>query len=228
MKRVWFLIISATILILTVIFAGILLCFPINRWGPRAFENVCSANMTRIAGALHAYQLDNDGKLPPAYLCDASGKPAHSWRVLLLKYLDKPLYESYRFEEPWDGPNNRGLLHKKPDVYCCLNLFLKKGKLKDPFTNYVAVVGENSAFPGKNSKMLNDVFIGTVLIAEVSDFNIHWTEPRDLDADQINRSPPSTKNFCRYLNSEDPSGPLILFGDLKYNRISFFKKAFDP
>ena len=35
----------------------------------------------------------------------------HSWRVLLLPYLDRSdLYKAYDFTEPWDGPNNRKLL----------------------------------------------------------------------------------------------------------------------
>ena len=42
----------------------------------------------------------------------------HSWRVLILPYLDRPdLYAEYRFDEPWDGPNNIKLLQTMPKTY---------------------------------------------------------------------------------------------------------------
>ena len=59
------------------------------------------------------------GCFPPAYLADAKGRPLHSWRALLLPYLDPPLAAQYRFDEPWDGPNNSLLVSRIPDVYRC-------------------------------------------------------------------------------------------------------------
>ena len=53
------------------------------------------------------------GVLPPAYVADASGRPMHSWRVLILPFLDQQsLYNQYDFREPWDGPHNIKLLDK--------------------------------------------------------------------------------------------------------------------
>ena len=47
---------------------------------------------------------------PPAFIADADGKPMHSWRVLLLPYLEQQVfYMRYRFDEPWDSPHNRSL-----------------------------------------------------------------------------------------------------------------------
>src|SRR4051812_11083639 len=64
----------------------------------------CDGQMRQIALAMRSYQADY-GCLPPAYIADAQGKPMHSWRVLLLPYLDQAgLYDAYNFGEPWDGP----------------------------------------------------------------------------------------------------------------------------
>ena len=53
---------------------------------------------------------DEHGCFPPAYVADASGRPMHSWRVLILPYLDQQqLYDQYDFSEPWNGPNNQQL-----------------------------------------------------------------------------------------------------------------------
>ena len=59
--------------------------------------------------ALQNYHQAN-GCFPPAYIADKNGKPMHSWRVLILPYLDRTiLYKAYDFTEPWDGPNNKKL-----------------------------------------------------------------------------------------------------------------------
>ena len=48
----------------------------------------CTNNLKQIAAALQAYHQAN-GCFPPAYIADKSGKPMHSWRVLILPYLDR-------------------------------------------------------------------------------------------------------------------------------------------
>src|SRR5262249_40592874 len=78
----------------------------------------CSGHFTTIAVAMDQYH-QWYGHFPPAYRTDASGKPAHSWRVLLLEFLDHELYAKYRFDEPWDGPNNRKLESRMPSYYAC-------------------------------------------------------------------------------------------------------------
>jgi hypothetical protein len=61
---------------------------------------------------------DTHKQFPPAAIFGPDGKPWHSWRVLLLPYLEQiALYDQYRFDEPWDGPNNKKLLAAMPPVY---------------------------------------------------------------------------------------------------------------
>lgn len=44
----------------------------------------------------------------------------HSWRVLILPYIgEDALYNTYKFDEPWDGPNNIKLLNQIPRLYAC-------------------------------------------------------------------------------------------------------------
>ena len=75
----------------------------------RSHRARCPNNLKQIAIALQSYH-DEYGSLPPPYVAAADGQPMHSWRVLLLPFLEcEPLYRQYRFDEPWDGPNNRKL-----------------------------------------------------------------------------------------------------------------------
>ena len=44
---------------------------------------------------------------PPAVIFGPDGKPWHSWRVLILPYLEEnELYNAYDFSQPWDSPRN--------------------------------------------------------------------------------------------------------------------------
>src|SRR6476469_182788 len=61
----------------------------------------CSNHLKQIGLALQNYH-DTFGSLPPAYLADSQGKPIHSWRVLILPFLENTtLYDRYSFDEPW-------------------------------------------------------------------------------------------------------------------------------
>jgi hypothetical protein len=85
----------------------------------RARQVQCANDLKQIAMALHCYH-QQYGMLPPAYLADATGRPMHSWRVLLLPFLEaQSLYDQYDFREPWNGPNNSKLLTKMPYFYSC-------------------------------------------------------------------------------------------------------------
>ncbi len=129
---------------------------------------------------------DQYGCLPPAYVADGDGRRMHSWRVLLLPYLDeRELYEAYNFSEPWDGPNNRKLLARRPRVYALGDDKSQQG----PLTNYLAVVGPETAWPGRTTLRYEDIRDGaaqTVLIVENVGAGVHWSEPRDLEYATMN------------------------------------------
>ena len=77
------------------------------RESPRRSQ--CRNNLKNIGLALHNYH-EAHGCFPPAFVADANGKPMHSWRVLILPYLDQgPSRKMYSFNEPRDGPNNKKL-----------------------------------------------------------------------------------------------------------------------
>ncbi len=146
-----------------------------------ARDTQCINNLKLIGLALvnyHSYY----NCFPPAYIADANGKPLHSWRVLIYPFMESSsIYSSYNLAEPWDGPNNRRLLDQYwPSCYNCPSRDAKRG-----MTSYVMIVGPKTAFPGVRTISLDDIRDGaerTIVIAEVSNVDIAWTEPRDLDA----------------------------------------------
>ncbi len=58
-------------------------------------------------------------KSPPAYTRDDEGNLMHNWTVFLLREVDyeqRFFYENYRWDEPWNGPNNSQLPQNCPSV----------------------------------------------------------------------------------------------------------------
>ncbi len=168
--------IAAVFLGVTILF---LVCAKVVRDIQEAFcrANCIGVRVTLIGTALADYQRQN-GKFPPAYLAGMDGKPAHSWRVLLLPYLGyDDLYSRYKFDEPWDGPNNRLLADEMPIEYRCPSV-----RNPGPYTNYVAVVGPETLWPGERAVSLKGIenAWATIHFVEIADSDIHWMEPRDL------------------------------------------------
>jgi len=155
-----------------------------------ACRNSCMNNMKQIALALHWYENDH-GSFPPAYITDEDGKPMHSWRVLILPHLEcQNLYDLYRFDEPWDGPNNRLLWKHMPEIYRCpgCKRSEKHGLAKYPphTTNYFAVVGPQTVLPGSKTMKFSDITDGTsqtIMFLESSESTC-WMEPKDLSYEE--------------------------------------------
>ena len=127
--------------------------------------------------ACHNYH-DVYGVFPPAYIADKDGRPLHSWRVLVLEFLDKDVYEQYDFRESWDGPHNRQLLDRMPRTY----VFPGDNPQATSTTNYLAVIGKETVWQDDRSIRIQDIFHpdNTIMIVENRGSGILWTEPRDL------------------------------------------------
>lgn len=154
----------------------------------------CCNNLKQIGFALHNYH-DRYGSFPPAYTIDASGRRLHSWRVLLLPFLEQQrLYERLRLDEPWDSPHNLGVFTSatSPDAkpvpmtiacYRCPSDPASQGE-----TNYVMIVGPHTISNGPNSVRLKDIADGpanTIAVVETYGLGIRWYEPADLRAEEI-------------------------------------------
>lgn len=141
----------------------------------------CRNNLFQIDLAIHQY-VGAHGCLPPAYIADASGKPVQSWRALIGPYLeDNSFWSKYRFDEPWDGPNNRKFASQIPDCYFCPNH--PDAKVRG-LTSYFVVTGPGTAFVQDRPTTfaaLRDGLDRTILVVESKDLAVNWLEPRDLD-----------------------------------------------
>jgi len=139
-----------------------------------------------ISLALEAYHTDY-GCFPPAYVCDESGRPMHSWRVLVLPYLgEDDLYTQYDFEQPWDGPENTKLLKRTRSPYTFCN---DSGKQSERhLTTCFAVTNSdgvwdtdisNASYDGERLPRIEDL-----LVADFEHQPVPWTALLDISTNE--------------------------------------------
>ena len=103
----------------------------------------CALKESTLVAALQAYRAEH-GTFPPAFTLSASGRPLHSWRVLILPYLGddaKALYGQIRLDESWNSSHNAAFHAQIPDVFRC-----PATDLKDCETRFSVLLGDDGFF----------------------------------------------------------------------------------
>jgi hypothetical protein len=185
-----------------------------TRSGP---PHPCRSALRTIANAMLVYH-EKYGCFPPAYIADKEGRPMHSWRVLLLPFMDaQALYDRYRFDEPWDSPHNLALAESVPvgrdKNYPVFHCPQDRDSNKSD-TSYVMVVGSQTISDGPTSTRISDFTDGltnTIVIVEMSESGIHWMEPRDLRFDGMSFKINDPEG--RGIRSKHPGGANVSAGD---------------
>jgi len=99
----------------------------------------CNNHLEQITLALHVFH-DVHNAFPPLYTVDEDGKPLHSWRVLILPYMEQQaLFEQIRLDEPWDSPHNEQFHSRIVPVYRCP---ANRNVQGDKNCCYAAIAGE--------------------------------------------------------------------------------------
>lgn len=139
----------------------------------------CHHRLLEIGLALKNYH-DVYGELPPAYTVDVDGTPLHSWRTLLLPYLDRAhLYRQIDLSKPWNAPENANVFENHAWLQC------PSANLSKHETTYLAIVTEESCLRPGQSLSFSDITDGmskTIGVIEArQDQAVPWMEPRNLD-----------------------------------------------
>ena len=173
-------IVMAVVALPIILLCGVALLLPAVQAAREAARRMqCSNNMKQIALAMHNYEAVHKS-FPPAYTVDASGQPLHSWRTLILPYMEQQaLYAQIDLTKPWNDPVNQSFNDIVIPAYVCPSTKLDPG-----FTTYVAVVDPSSVFPGSQPILIREILDGTsntLLVAETNVVNaVHWMSPQDI------------------------------------------------
>jgi len=169
------------------------LLLPATRSGREAARRMqCRNNLHQIGLALHIYH-DVYQSFPPAYTVDESGRPLHSWRTLILPFLDQaPLYESIDLSKPWDDPANAAALSRMPHAYRCPSTDVPPDQI-----TYLGLVSPTACFLPTEGRRLSEITRDpseTLMVIEVSpDAAVPWMAPRDTDGRFVLKFGPETK-----------------------------------
>jgi hypothetical protein len=191
----------------------------------------CNNNLKQIMLAMHNY-CDKYGRFPPAYTVDRTGRPVHTWRVLLLPFLGQGrLYQRLRLDEPYDSPHNQAVfdsiqaghdgVRSMPRVFRCP---VDKENRTD--TNYVMIVGPRTISNGSNSVGFKDITDGTsntIAVVETYGLGIRWYEPRDLRADEMSFRINDPEHYS--IASRHPGGANVAVADVS---VRFLPEDADP
>lgn len=143
-------------------------------------------NFKQLGLAFHNYH-DTFTAMPPvggAKLGENGDpdNPGLSWRVHLLPYIDQaPMYNEFKFDEPWDSDHNKALIERMPDI------FKVKGIEEPGKTSVHVFVGKGAPFADFVAPKLRDFTDGVsnvLLVVEAGpDTAEIWTKPGGLDFD---------------------------------------------
>ncbi|BBO33250.1 DUF1559 domain-containing protein [Lacipirellula parvula] len=148
-----------------------------------ARRNSCRNNLKQIGLGLQMYA-NVHGHYPPAYTTDAEGNRLHSWRTLIVPYMeDWEGYRSIDFTKPWNDPANAKAANAVMECYQCPSVAFDDPK--SPLTTYLAVVTPESAIRAANSRTpdeLEKVAANALLVIDAPKENaVHWMSPEDVD-----------------------------------------------
>lgn len=161
----------------------VLLMLPAVR-SPReaARRTQCKNNLKQISLALLNYA-DDYGAFPPAFTVDSDGKQLHSWRTLILPYLEqRSLYDSIDLSKPWNHVDNKSA--RETEIWC---FSCPSADLSPHHTTYFGVVGEEFTLHPDRPRAIKEFTGGTtnaLMVVEVSPENsVHWMMPEQAGAD---------------------------------------------
>lgn len=182
------------LVMLAVVMLLIALILPLSRSGGRAAVRraQCNNNLKQIALAISNYRQEHKA-LPPAYTVDAQGRPLHSWRTLILPYLEMgPLYRKIDLSKPWDDPANAEARETSLVVFQC-----PEAAGPPNTTTYLAIVAPGGGFIPDRPRPLEDItdsHASTLLVIEAGEESaVPWMAPTDADEALVMGIGPKTK-----------------------------------
>lgn len=184
---------SGILTILAILVILIAFMLPATRSAGQAARRAqCTNNLKQIALALHNYERQY-GTLPPAYTVDANGRPLHSWRTLILPYLDlEPLYRMIDLSRPWDDPANTGARESSVTAFHCPAL-----EGNSAATTYLAIAAPGGCFLPDRPRPLAEITDSresTLMVIEAGEENaVPWMAPVDADESLVLGIGPTTK-----------------------------------
>ncbi|MFO0941188.1 MAG: DUF1559 domain-containing protein [Pirellulales bacterium] len=115
--------------------------------------------------------------LPRSANRHTKNQPPHSWRVAILPLIGQAdLYRAYKFDQPWDSPENMRVAAKMPEVFRT-----SKSSSKNS-TAFQILVGDGAYDSSSTPPTMFEITDGTsnTLAIIESNTEVVWTKPEDV------------------------------------------------
>jgi prepilin-type processing-associated H-X9-DG protein len=167
----------------------------------------CKRNLRQISMALHHYAVANHGEFPPACTVDSAGRPLHSWRTLILPYLERrDIYERIDLTKPWNHPANSAIFSVPVRTFQCPSSDTPTNR-----TTYLAVVTPNSFLRATESRHIGKGegnWGSAIMVIDVDASQaVPWMSPQDADEQMV----------LETANPAHPDGTNVAFVDGSIN-----------
>jgi hypothetical protein len=165
-------------------------------------EGACYSSLNNIALALDGYR-ETHGRLPPPFEVDQDEKRKHSWRALILPWLqpsNDPTTDHYNLGERWDGVRNISLSHNVPGWLRC-----PSERSENPLGSPFVMVNDFGDTP------IDQIPKNAILVLETRGVNRDWANPHDL----IEISPQVDLGV-----TDHPGGRGVILGNLSVSRVN--------
>jgi prepilin-type N-terminal cleavage/methylation domain-containing protein len=178
-----------------------------------ARRNQCMNQLKQTGFALQHYA-EVHRALPPAHTTDPDGNSLHSWRTLILPFIEEQqLYDSIDLAKSWDDPVNSNAMKAEMFVYQC-----PSATIEGNLTTYLAVVTPNSCFratePRSLSEISDDPSETLLAIDAHATHSVAWMSPVDADEEIVMGKAKGKPS------SHHPNGMLGLFVDSSVQLLS--------
>ncbi|MDP1563032.1 MAG: DUF1559 domain-containing protein, partial [Pirellulaceae bacterium] len=156
----------------------------------------CQNNLYQIQMAIENYR-EQYGQPPPLFTVDEQGRPLHSWRTLLLPFLEhQELFDKVDLTKPWDDPVHNELTRTRVSVFACPSLNLEPG-----YTNYLAnpagwsnPTANRSSSVQPQSSNAPSTASNTIRVFEVDlSRAVLWMSPNDGDYSELQQKASDAK-----------------------------------
>lgn len=139
------------------------------------------ANLRKVGLAILDYHNEHDC-FPPHTTTDESGNRLHSWRSLILPFLDEDaIFDMIDFDHPWDSESNMKIWSHRPSVY-------SSADCDPPLTQIMAVVGSETIWPNSQQRAWTEITSGTsftIAAVRANNWTANWMQPSDPDVDAL-------------------------------------------
>lgn len=160
-------------------------------------------SLKQICEAICSYK-DQYGYYPPSQVRDSAGNPLHSWRLLVLPFLQaNSIFGRYNLSQPWNSESNLELIrfNENDPKWNVHEVFCGKGSRfshavlllpKSPLEMKLPVSLESA---GPEFTAWEATFGDKLVVLWLDPTSVNWLEPRDVSVDELSENPNLIKSI---------------------------------